>query len=751
MTKPVSHVATTFFNSDGPEKQREGQLCTHCETASAECTYGGVIKRSRPTKRYVEYLEQRIAHAERLLRQHCPEVDLMQELGALTAARLLGEPDNWPDASSSSDEDHCAYTLLVDGPRDDFETGFIGESSMFDILLATVESKLQNPNGSDTWANLESVKRSGFWQLPPHELRGTSLDERGFHPRLPPPEDQRKQIDAYFDKFNTRCPILHRALFEQQLRDPAYKYNKHFLAIIILVCALGERTLSPADCQASKPSGWSYFEQVEPFLRVPTPGVPCLFDIQIWLLSASYLSTTADPGSAPWMLVGMALRMLIYLGAHRAMTYKDEPNLVDELWKRTFWCAVVIDRTVSSALGQPSGTLEETLDVELPLDVDDDLWDISNPTEHYPLKRPQDCGQPCSISFFTQWIRLSSILAITMRTIYSLNRSRVLMGFIGVDWEHKMIAKLDASLEAWLEGLPPHLRWDPISKDLKWLNQSAELYTTFYRIQILIYNPFMRSVPRSSAGSPSGGDNATPILSSQAVARSLTTCTKAALSCSRVLATQIQRGSHLDDHPSLAEGAFASGLILLLNLFGAKKKLATDSLYVRKMTAALRVCMNALAFIEKSWKFAGQRWDILNDLAGDLHYPLPPSLLTNDAIRPFMTSEFHQTAPTEGDFRRSTIFPAIPTEQTTGPYLPFDESFYASEPPFLGLANSAPMDGPAVPAADDWLFNFDNVPNNLELLLANHVPTLAGPQELQGFAQTADLSGTFWDDWGLRF
>ncbi|KAH7103972.1 fungal-specific transcription factor domain-containing protein, partial [Auriculariales sp. MPI-PUGE-AT-0066] len=491
------------------------------------------------------------------------------------------------------------------------ERGFFGESSVFDILRATVESRRQDPNGSDTWANLGSLKRSEYWRLPPHEFRGDSADARGFHPRLPPPDIQRMLFDAYFDKFNPQYPILHRGLFEQQLRDPAYGQDQHFLAIVLLVCALGESMLSPPDSRAagtSKPTGWAHFEQVEPFLRVPTPGVPRLLDIQIWLLSAIFLSTTTDPVAVPWVLIGMALRMLFYIGAHRAMSYKDKPNLIDELWKRTFWCTVVGDRFYSSALGRPSGTLEETFDVGFPLEVDDDLWDISNPSENYPLKRPQPDGEPCSISFFIQLTRLSGILATAMRTIYSSNRSRVLMGFIGIDWEQKVITKLDAALASWLQELPPHLCWHPHRNDLTWQNQSASLHTTFYRIQILIHNPFTRSLPRSSAGSPPKGDNTTPVLSSQAVARSLTTCTKAALSCSRVLATQIRSGSHLVVHPSQTEGAFASGLTLLLSLFGAKKSFAKDSPYVRKMTTALRACMDTIALIEKSWKAVGRTW-----------------------------------------------------------------------------------------------------------------------------------------------
>jgi len=73
----------------------------------------------------------------------------------------------------------------------------------------------------------------------------------------------------------------------------------------------------------------------------------------------------------------MALRMLFQVGAHRSKAYRDKPNLIDELWKRCFWCGSIsfcelkhlritrrslisADRYLCAALGRPSGVSDES-------------------------------------------------------------------------------------------------------------------------------------------------------------------------------------------------------------------------------------------------------------------------------------------------------------------------------------------------------------------------------------------------------
>jgi len=50
-----------------------------------------------------------------------------------------------------------------------------------------------------------------------------------------------------------------------------------------------------------------------------------------------YQATATESMSAQWVLLGMAARVIYQVGAHRLAAYRDTPNLLDQLWKRTFW------------------------------------------------------------------------------------------------------------------------------------------------------------------------------------------------------------------------------------------------------------------------------------------------------------------------------------------------------------------------------------------------------------------------------
>jgi len=89
-----------------------------------------------------------------------------------------------------------------------------------------------------------------------------------------------------------------------------------------------------------------------------------------------YLTSNTGTFSAPWNLLGVAIRIAYQIGAHRALVYKPERNLVDELWRRAFWCVpfiyqrniwlrlprilVVFDRHLCVAFGHGSALREES-------------------------------------------------------------------------------------------------------------------------------------------------------------------------------------------------------------------------------------------------------------------------------------------------------------------------------------------------------------------------------------------------------
>ncbi|KAK7682544.1 hypothetical protein QCA50_014344 [Cerrena zonata] len=327
---------------------------------------------------------------------------------------------------------------------------------------------------------------------------------------------------------------------------------------------------------------------------------PRLYDLQLCFLTAVYLQGTSAP-QACWTAIGVGIRLAQDVGAHRRKVYSKAPTVEDELWKRAFWCLVSMDRMMSITLGRPCAIQDEDFDLELPVECDDEYWLVTETD----LKFQQPPGKPSRITFFNCFQRLNQILAFALRTIYSINKSKALLGFVGQQWEQHIVAELDSALNKWIDSVPDHLRWDPNREDLLFLNQSAFLYSQYYQLQIAVHRPFIPSPRKPSPLS----------------FPSLAICTNAARSCTHVLDVPYQRSKMVLVYNQVA--LFTSAIVLLLNIWGGKRSgLTTDP--AREM-ADVHKCMRMLKHLEPRWHTAGRLWDVLYELAsvGDLPLPQP--------------------------------------------------------------------------------------------------------------------------------
>ncbi|KAH7098091.1 fungal-specific transcription factor domain-containing protein, partial [Auriculariales sp. MPI-PUGE-AT-0066] len=595
---------------DGPQ-QADG-ICSACRSAARNCAYSDAVQRPRePPKSYVQDLEARVARAEKLVREHIPIATLMEEVGSLTMNQL----PNFEAELPSDDEE--VFVARVDQPAP--WSGFFGQSNFYLTVEEAANMKDRVLGTTDTARRV--VKRPDFWRVPSWEFRHETFQHRKFSPQLPVPSELATLVHSYFDKFNIYLPILHRPLFEQMLTSEEAMQDEKFVAVVLLVCAVGERGLPNGNERTSiesMPAGWEFFEQVEPFLRIPGPTSPRLFDLQIWCLASYYIILTPHT-PLTWILFGMTIEIAFQSGAHRRRAYGKHHNLIDEMSKRAFWGLVHMDRTAAASLGRAPVIIDEMFDLEPPLEVDDSLWDLSNPSEGYPLLGSSAPGRHTTYNFFGSRLQLSLIRGIALRTLYSINRSRLLMGFVGLQWEGRMVAKLTNLLRDWQVSLPEHLRWNPNSADLAWFVRAAFLHTTFCAIQIDVHNPFVRFPSKTfTEHSPQAST-------------SLAICTKSALHCAEILAVVIERCPDFLTIPGFAQPAFNSGLVLLVNVYGFKSHLTTPD--VDLLMRSVRICLDAMALVGRTWEAAQTQWNIVNEIATGSDYDLPPSLVIDAASR----------------------------------------------------------------------------------------------------------------------
>ncbi|KAI5115861.1 hypothetical protein M0805_001580 [Coniferiporia weirii] len=617
--------------SDGG--QVPSNRCSNCSAYNLDCTYVEAAKKRGPPKGYVESLENRLENMEKLLQRLCPDADFTQELGA----RI--DRDNWPNDKRSLDsvmpsrgsrqsspghrlsattlpsagghplpldpddlapsDDDLTHGTLTEGLKrlamDPLDRHFHGKSSGVMLVQAAMNLKQEFSGTSTPPDNRFPARRSEIWSPHPWEVLS---EEKVVQYHYPPDDLMPELVDSYFANLNLFFPLLHRPSFERALADRRHHTDIGYGSVVLLVCALGARWSDDPRCllegMSKHSSGWKWFDQVQVH-RKSFVGAPRLYDLQIYALSSFFLQSSSSPQSS-WTMVGIGIRLAEDVGAHRRKVYNAPLSVESELWKRAFWVLVALDRFGSAALGRPCAIQDEDFDLDLPLEVDDEYWEHPDPAKAFK----QPTGIPCSTSFFNSFLKLNQILAFALRTIYSINKSKILLGFVGPQWEQHIVAELDSALNKWIDTVPDHLRWDPHRENPLHFKQSATLYATYYHLQILIHRPFIPS-PRKP---------------SPLTFPSLAICTNAARSCSHV--ADICRRRECLPLPQIHIASFTAGIVLLLNIWGAKKSgTFVDS---GNQMADVRKCMQVLRATEERYISAGRLWDVLNELAcaGDI-------------------------------------------------------------------------------------------------------------------------------------
>ncbi|GBE88069.1 predicted protein [Sparassis crispa] len=626
--------------------QMPNNRCSNCVTYNYECTYMEAAKKRGPPKGYVESLEMRLEKMEKLLKKLCPDADFTQELGghfdkeAWLTERVMNDknckvpykttpPTTVMPASTSTLPDPASpataedldpsddETLITHNIRQSFgrmslnkaQMRFFGKSSSIMFIQTAMDLKHEY-TGVDTHARLGPASHPGllhnrpqYWTL--HPWSSSIKDEPCPYKDFPGQELMNKLIEHYFVNVNEYAPLLHRPSFEEGIKNGLHLTDEGFGSTVLLVCAIGARFSSDprvflADYKDETHSaGWKWFQQVQ-MIRKSLLAPPRLYDLQIYALAAIFLQGTSAP-QACWTMIGVGIRLAQDVGAHRRKVYNPTPTVDEELWKRAFWVLVSMDRTISMNLGRPCAIQDEDFDLDLPLECDDEYWMNSDPKQAF--KQPAD--KPSRITFFNCLLRLNQILAFALRTIYSINKSKALLGFVGQQWEQHIVAELDSALNKWIDSVPDHLRWDPNRENITFLNQSAHLYASYYQLQIVVHRPF---IPTPRKPSPLSFP-------------SLAICTNAARSCTHVLDIQYQRTGMVMFANQMA--VFKAGIVLLLNIWGGKRSgIMTDP---EKEMADVHKCMKMLKVLEPRWHTAGRLWDILYELAtvGDLPLPQP--------------------------------------------------------------------------------------------------------------------------------
>ncbi|TFY65355.1 hypothetical protein EVJ58_g2030 [Rhodofomes roseus] len=500
-------------------------------------------------------------------------------------------------------------------------------------------------------------RRAHYWDSLPWEISFEGADYSVTPPfiisNFPPMDLAEHLIELYFARNNSLFPLLHRPTFQRQWDSGLYRRDVWYAGVCLAIFAVASRwcddprvlpdETAPAAPDGSDNGAWALAGRqfVDAAMDVHRRRrslflPPNLFEIQTFVLMGMYLRGTIGHAES-WTIISIGIIKAQDVGAHRRKVYGRKPTVEEELWKRTIWHLIAIDRLGSLLIGRPCCARDEDFDLDLPMEVDDEYWENDDPD----LAFQQPAGKPALMTAFVYWVRLSQISAFVLRTLYAIGRFKQPLGLVGPRWREQVVERLNIALLEWIESLPPHLRWSPDMDNDVYASQSAMLYLTYYIVQITIYKPFI-SIPRAHVSS----DHAQQEGSEGSLA-ALAICASAAKAGTRILEVLLLRG--LPRHTVVVHYTFVFAGVLLVNLWtqiakDAEQKGRTSMADDSTVPPALEEHTSDLFSLLGMLSSMRPRWELAREAFDDIMQALPPSLLPTAMARFEPTSEESQVA-----------------------------------------------------------------------------------------------------------
>ncbi|KAJ7163354.1 fungal-specific transcription factor domain-containing protein [Mycena filopes] len=399
------------------------------------------------------------------------------------------------------------------------------------------------------------------------------------HYRYPEPDLIASLLNLYFTVMHPTFPLLHQPTFEKSVAEGLHFSNMEFGGLLLSVLAVASRYSDDPRVfvkgDRSLSSGWKFASQVEIVRR---HFEATLYEIQMYCLMYMFSLGVSTP-QISWLYLGLGIRFLQQRGEHRRKRDPANMSVEDELWKRAVLYSS--DAMMGVFLGRPMGLHGEDYDVDLPLEVDDQYWELGF---------TQPLGKPAVISYFLCHTRLSEILGDAMRRLHGSRKAKLQMGWNGQEWEQRTVAELDSALNDFLDTIPPHLRWNAENPPQGvFFDQSASLHITYQWILITIHRPYLETSSASGA---------------------LSICTRASRAVIHTADIWLNKLNRLPP-PNLFNPVFVSGLLLGLNMFATKRAGLMD---MNKDLAYVERALDILKFRENRWQPLGRLWELLGEL-----------------------------------------------------------------------------------------------------------------------------------------
>lgn len=398
---------------------------------------------------------------------------------------------------------------------------------------------------------------------------------------LPPRQLCDELIDAYFKWVHPIVPVINRARFMRQYKDPK---NPPSLLLLQAVLLAGSRVCTNPQLMdangSTTPAALTFYKRAKALYDANYEDDRVTI-VQSLLLMGWYWEGPEDVTKNVFYWSRVATIVAQGSGMHRSVESSQLSKADKRLWKRIWWTLFTRDRSVAVALGRPVHINLDDSDVEM-LTEDDFIEDDDNPSEYPP--------DPVHVQFFLQYVKLCEIMGLVLSQQYSVatkgNRRNP------IDLTHS-----DMALADWLQNCPKIVYWE-MPRHHFW---SALLHANYYTTLCLLHRAHMP--PQGPSRFPE--DSAYPSRNIAFQAAAMITS----------IIENLSAHDQLRYCPAFVVYSLFSALIM--HVYQMKSPVPT----VQQVTQArIRTCMEALREVSRVW------------LVGKMVYTLFESILGNKSL-----------------------------------------------------------------------------------------------------------------------
>ncbi|KAK9348487.1 fungal-specific transcription factor domain-containing protein [Lipomyces starkeyi] len=406
-------------------------------------------------------------------------------------------------------------------------------------------------------------------ELDPEEIE--MLNRRGAF-LLPPRDICDELVECFFTTIHPIVPMINRTQFMRRYNDPKNPPSLLLLQSILLAGTRVCRNPALMDQNGSADLASLTLYKRAKALYDANYEDDRISIVQSLVLLGWWWEGPEDVTKNVFYWTRVALCVAQGFGLHRSVE-NSQLSVVDKrLWKRLWWVLFSRDRNVAIALGRP--VLINIEDTDVPMLTEEDFIEEEGPGPYeYPPNRLR-------VQYFIQSLKLSEIMGLVLRQQFSVASENSRIANRGPDITHS-----DMALGAWMNNLPAELRYNVNDRSTHdFFN--ALLHLQYYTILCLLHRTNMS---QSKLQLNQVGSSYLTSYPSRGIA----------FQAAHMIAKIIENMAAADELRNVS--AFTVYTLFSAMIMFVYQTKSQSPQVVESAQRAMRVCMDALQEVGKSW------------------------------------------------------------------------------------------------------------------------------------------------------